>query len=99
MLTTLIWFGVFTVFVFILFCMFGDTFCGKATYAFVRMVLCLLILTFCACITQLRGDSFNWFNAMVLGLYGTNIILDLITLIKIKFTKLTLIKITFNSSI
>ena len=85
MITALIWFGTFSVIVWLLFYMFGDTFCGKAAYAFVSIVLSLLILAGLACIIQLRGDSFNWFTAIAVVMYIIDIIKNIFTLIKIKF--------------
>lgn len=85
MVTTLVWFATFTLIVWLLFYMFGDTFCGKAVHAFVSIVLELLIITFLACLTQLRGDSFNWFTTIAIVLYAIDIIKNIFTLIYIKF--------------
>lgn len=85
MITALIWFATFTTIVWLLFYMFGDTFCGKAAHAFVSIVFELLILTFLACITNLRGDSFNWFTVIAIVMYVIDIIKNICILIKIKF--------------
>jgi hypothetical protein len=85
MVTALIWFATFTLIVWLLFYMFGDTFCGKAVHAFVCIVFELLILTFLSCIIQLRSDSFNWFTTIAIVLYAIDIIKNIFTLIKIKF--------------
>lgn len=85
MLTTLIGFATFTLIVWLLFYMFGDTFCGKAVHAFVSIVLELLILTLLACIIRLRGDSFDWFTLIAIVMYVIDIIKNICILIKIKF--------------
>ena len=85
MITALIWFATFSTIVWLLFYMFGDTFCGKATQAFVSIVFELLILTFLACIVQIRGDSFNWFTAIAVIMYVIDILKNIFILIKIKF--------------
>lgn len=87
MVTALIWFATFTMIVWLLFYMFGDTFCGKAVHAYVSIVLELLILTFLACIVQIRGDSFNWFTVIAIVMYVIDIIKNTCILIKIKFKK------------
>ena len=87
MVTALVWFATFTLIVWLLFFMFGDTFCGKAVQAFVNIVFELLIITLLACITNLRGDSFNWFTLIAIVLYAIDIIKNIFTLIYIKFKK------------
>lgn len=85
MLTTLIGFATFTLIVWLLFYMFGDTFCGKAAKAFLTIVLELLIIATFVCVIQLRGDSFNWFTTIAFIMYAIDIIKNIFTLIKIKF--------------
>jgi hypothetical protein len=85
MITALIWFATFTLAVWLLFYMFGDTFCGKAVHAFVSIVFELLILTFITSIVQIRGDSFSWFTVIAIVMYVIDIIKNICILIKIKF--------------
>lgn len=85
MVTALVWFGTFILLVWLLFYMFGDTFCGKALHAFLSIVFELLILTFISCIVHIRGDSFNWFTIIAIVMYVIDIIVNIFTLIKIKF--------------
>lgn len=87
MVTALVWFATFTLVVWLLFYMFGDTFCGKAVHTFVSIVFELLILTFITSITQIRGDSLNWFTGIAIVMYVIDIIKNIFTLIYIKFKK------------
>lgn len=85
MLTALIWFGTFTTISWLLFYMFGDTFCGKAAEAYINVVLELLNIVTLYCVIQLRGDSFDWFTAIPIVMYVIDIIKNICILIKIKF--------------
>lgn len=85
MIPALICFTTFTIIVWLLFYMFGDTFCGKATHAFVSIVFELLILTFFACLVHIRGDYINWYTTIAFIMYAIDIIKNIFTLIKIKF--------------
>lgn len=85
MVTALVWFGAFITIVWLLFLMFGDTFCGKALEAFLRIVFELLILATLVCIIKLRGDYLSWLTIIASGMYVIDIIINIFVLTKIKF--------------
>ena len=85
MVTVLVWFGAFITISWLLFYMFGNTFCGKAAEAYINVVLELLNIVTLSCVIKLRGDSFDWFTAIPIVMLGIDIIVNIVTLIKIKF--------------
>lgn len=85
MVTVLVWFGTFITISWLLFYMFGSTFCGKAAEAYINAVLELLNIVALSCIIKLRGDSFDWFTAIPIVMFGIDIIVNIVTLTKIKF--------------
>lgn len=87
MITALVWFGAFITISWLLFYMFGNTFCGKAAEAYINVVLELLNIATLSCLFQLRGDTFDWFNTIPIVLFGIDIIKNIFTLIIIKFKK------------
>ena len=85
MVTALMWFVAFITITWLLFYMFGDTFCGKAAEAYINVVLELLNIVTLVCLIQLRGDSFDWFTAIPIVMFGIDIIKNIFILTKIKF--------------
>lgn len=85
MVTVLVWFGAFITISWLLFYMFGSTFCGKAAEAYINVVLELLNIVTLSCVIKLRGDSFDWFTAIPIVMFGIDIIVHIVTLTKIKF--------------